>query len=112
MKIKSKIIFAVLSLAMVLCAFILSGCQPGSSQPNLEPPAPVYKVHSVTIKMDGNTVEGTITTDLNVKTLQLTATVKKWRSDPILGKQNSYLKQFQLSTCSICSENVDISLNV
>ena len=77
MKIKSKIIFAVLSLAMVLCAFILSGCQPGTQQPNLEPPAPVYKVHSVTIKMDDNTVEGTITTDLNVKTLQLTATVKK-----------------------------------
>ena len=80
MKTKSKLIFAILSLMMILCALFLVGCQPDtptSQEQQLQPPAPIYKVYSVTIKMDGETVEGTLTTDMNSKEIQLSATVKK-----------------------------------
>lgn len=77
MKTKSKIIVTVLSLVMILCSLLLVGCQDGTPDQTLQPPAPIYKVHSVTIKMDGEAVEGTLTTDVNTKELQLTATVQK-----------------------------------
>ena len=78
MKTNSKVIFAVLSLMMILCTLLLVGCQPDTpKEQQLQPPAPIYKVHSVTIKFNDETVEGTLSADINSKELQLTATVKK-----------------------------------
>lgn len=78
MKTKIKIIFVVLSL-MLMSILLLAGCNNNnaSNEPTLQPPTPIYNVHSVTIKMDGETVEGTLTADVSVGTIQLSATVKK-----------------------------------
>lgn len=76
MKTKSKIIVAVLSVMMLVCMLMLVGCNT-THDDALQPPAPTYKVHSVTLKFDGDTVEGTLTTDLSNKEVQLTAVVQK-----------------------------------
>ena len=79
MKTKSKIIFVVLSLMLLLSTLLLVGCkkETTTSEPTLQPPVPIYSVHSVTIKMDGETVEGTLTADVSLGSIQLSATVKK-----------------------------------
>ena len=78
MKTKSKIIFVALSLMMLLCALFLVGCNNGTTgnEQTLQPPTPIYKVHSVTIRMDGENVEGTLSTDVNIGEIQLEANVK------------------------------------
>lgn len=79
MKTKSKIIVAILSVMMLVCACLLVGCVNDNPPTGeiIEPPAPVYSVHSVTLKYDGDAVEGTLTTDVSIKELQLTADVEK-----------------------------------
>lgn len=76
MKTKAKLLLAVLS--MLLLVTLLAGCKIGSQSGNtVEPPAPVYKVHAVTLKFEGETVEGTLTTDISKQTIQLSAAVQK-----------------------------------
>ena len=76
MKTKAKLLLAVLSLLLLVT--LLAGCNIGSQNGNtVEPPTPVYKVHAVTLKYEGNTVEGTLTTDVSRSSIQLTTTVQK-----------------------------------
>ena len=78
MKTRSKILFAVLSVMLLSCMLLLASCKIGGNKDNIvEPPAPVYKVHSVTLQYDGTGIEGTLTTDLSNKELQLTSAVQK-----------------------------------
>jgi hypothetical protein len=76
MKTKFKFTFAVLSVMMLVCMFMLAGCG-GETVNTVNPPEPEYKVHSVSLKYEGNTIEGTLTTDLNQKTISVSATVQK-----------------------------------
>lgn len=78
MKGKSKIIAIILCMALVFgLAFGLVGCG-GSKNPPVDPPAPVYKVHSVTLQYNDKNIDGGIlNVDVSAKTVQLTAKVEK-----------------------------------
>lgn len=80
MKIRKKVIALVLCVIMALCAVgTLSACgDNGEKQPVVEPPAPVYEVHSVTLQYnDANVTGGTLSADVSAGTIQLGAKVEK-----------------------------------
>lgn len=77
MKTKFKFTVAVLSVLMLVCMLMLAGCGGGETGNTVNPPEPEYKVHSVTLKYEGKTVEGTLTTDLSMKEISLSAQVQK-----------------------------------
>ena len=76
MKFKHKIL-VFLSVVLLSSLLLLAGCQPTPDNNTVQPPEETYKVHSVSIKMNDENVNGTITTDISIGELQLTATVKK-----------------------------------
>ncbi len=76
MKTKSKILSVVLSVMMLVCMLLLASCG-GETGPTVNPPEPEYKVHSVTLKYEGKTIEGTLTVDVSEKELSVSATVLK-----------------------------------
>jgi len=75
MKTTFKLTVAVLSL-MLVCMFMLAGCDGGTGS-TVTPPEAEYKVHSVTFKYEGNTIEGTLTVDISQKELSVNAVVQK-----------------------------------
>ena len=77
MKTKFKFTLAVLSVMMLVCMLMLAGCGGDENVNTINPPEPEYKVHSVTLKYEGKTVEGTLTTDLSMKEINLTTQVLK-----------------------------------
>ncbi len=78
MKLKSKILLAILSVMMLLSMFVLAGCKPDTpTVDTVQPPEPTYKVHSVTMKYDDDNIEGTLTVDVSSKEIQITTEVRK-----------------------------------
>ena len=76
MKTKFKFTLAVLSVMMLVCMLMLAGCG-GETVNTVNPPEPEYKVHSVALKFEGKTIEGTLTTDLSQGTISISAAVQK-----------------------------------
>ncbi|MBO5328082.1 MAG: Ig-like domain-containing protein [Clostridia bacterium] len=76
MKNKTKLLTLILSLLLVFGAFGFSGCG-GDSSVVINPPAPEYSVHSVTINYNGKKVDGTLSADLSSESLSLSAVVRK-----------------------------------
>ena len=80
MKIRQRLIALILCVIMALCTVgFLSACgDDGEKQPVVEPPAPVYEVHSVTLQYnDANVTGGTLSADVSAGTIQLGAKVEK-----------------------------------
>lgn len=75
MKTVLKISVAALSMLLLVCMFMLTSC--GDNNSAITPPAPEYKVYSVTLKYNNVNVDGIINVDLSMKEIQLTATVRK-----------------------------------
>ena len=64
---------------MLLAMFVLAGCKPDTPNADntVQPPEPTYKVHSVTMKYDGDNIEGTLAVDIVNKEIQITTEVRK-----------------------------------
>ena len=77
MKTKFKFTLAVLSVMMLVCMLMLAGCGGGETVDTINPPEPEYKVHSVALKYEGKTIEGTLTTDLSQGSISISAAVQK-----------------------------------
>ena len=77
MKTKFKFTLAVLSVMMLVCMLMLAGCGGGETVDTINPPEPEYKVHSVSLKYEGKTIEGTLTTDLSQGSISISAAVQK-----------------------------------
>ena len=74
MKTILKFSFVVLSMLMLVCMFMFTGCKEDST---IAPPNPEYKVYSITLKYNDVNVDGIINVDLSMKEIQLTANVRK-----------------------------------
>lgn len=79
MKLRTKLLLAILSVMMLLTMFVLAGCKPDTPNADntVQPPEPTYKVHSVTMKYDGDNIEGTLAVDIVNKEIQITTEVRK-----------------------------------
>ena len=76
MKTKFKLTVAVLSVMMLVCVLMFASCG-GETGTTVTPPEAEYKVHSVSLKFEGKTIEGTLTTDLSQGEITVSATVLK-----------------------------------
>ena len=74
MKVKSKIIAILLCAVLAFCVIaVFTACEE-----TVEPPAPEYKVYSVTLQYNGKNIDGNVlNADVSAGTLQLTTKVVK-----------------------------------
>lgn len=74
MSTRSKLLTTLFIVIFVMCALTLSAC---SDDNVVNPPAPEHKIHSVSLKYNGATVEGVLTVDISLNEIQLDTTVQK-----------------------------------
>lgn len=67
----------ILAMVLLVCSLLLASCGGGNTVDTVTPPEAEYRVHSVTLKYDGKTINGSLAVDLSMKELQLSADVIK-----------------------------------